>query len=91
VCNTPPETTGLPAKKEKFLAILNQLRVCFKLFNFNELKFFYSKNFINKYQPFLSDELLKERLEVETLESLKLIAKKETFNQKYIKIKTRLL
>ena len=39
----------------------------------------------------MGDDLLRERLEVETLESLKLIAKKELFNQKYIKIKTRLL
>jgi hypothetical protein len=39
----------------------------------------------------VGDDLLKERLEIETLESLKLISKKETFNQKYIKIKTRLL
>ena len=42
-------------------------------------------------QPLIGDDLLKERLEIETLESLKLIAKKEAFNQKYIKIKTRLL
>jgi THO complex subunit 2 len=39
----------------------------------------------------IGDDLLKERLEIETLENLKLISKKEIFNQKYIKIKTRLL
>jgi hypothetical protein len=42
-------------------------------------------------QQMIGDDLLKERLEIETLESLKLITKKENFNQKYIKIKTRLL
>lgn len=44
-----------------------------------------------RLKSIVGDELLKERLEIETLESLKLIAKKDTFNQKYIKIKTRLL
>jgi hypothetical protein len=42
-------------------------------------------------KPVIGDEILKERLEIETLESLKLIAKKDVFNQKYVKIKTRLL
>jgi hypothetical protein len=42
-------------------------------------------------QPIIGDDLLKERLEIETLENLKLIARKDLFNQKYIKIKTRLL
>lgn len=49
---------------------------------------FYS--IVNYLKPLLGDDILKERLEIETLETLKLIAKKEAFNQKLIKIKTRL-
>ena len=46
---------------------------------------------IGNFKPLIGDDLLKERLDIETLEALKVIAKKEIFNQKYIKIKTRLL
>ncbi|CAF0721331.1 unnamed protein product [Brachionus calyciflorus] len=49
---------------------------------------FYS--LVQSMRAFVGDDLLKERLDIESLEALKLIVKKEAFNQKYIKIKTRL-
>jgi len=72
-------------KKERFFSLVQLIRV-FKhsnwLNNFN--KFLFKKQIVG-------DDIFKERLEVDTLENMKLINKKENFNQKYIKIKTRLL
>lgn len=42
------------------------------------------------FQKFLASSLLKERLDLETLESLGLLASKSQFNQKYVKTKTKL-
>lgn len=42
------------------------------------------------FQKFVASSLLKERLDLETLESLGLLASKSQFNQKYVKTKTKL-
>lgn len=42
-------------------------------------------------QYLVSDTVLKERLDPETLESLGLIKQSQQFNQKSVKIKTKLL
>ena len=42
-------------------------------------------------QKLVSEPLLKERLDMETLDSLGLIVSKNAFNQKYVKTKTKLL
>lgn len=39
----------------------------------------------------VSEALLKERLDMETLESVGMIPSKNAFNQKYVKTKTKLL
>ncbi len=77
------------AKKDRFNALIQLLRVSNWLMPLRERKIV-KIAFLLK-QQMIGDDLLKERLEIETLESLKLITKKENFNQKYIKIKTRLL
>ena len=41
-------------------------------------------------QGIMTEGLLKERLDQETLESLGLLASKTQFNQKYVKTKTKL-
>lgn len=46
---------------------------------------------LHTFQNMVGDELLKERLDMETLESSALIASKNNFNQKYVKTKTKLL
>ena len=43
------------------------------------------------FQNVIGEELLKERLDMETLESSALVASKNNFNQKYVKTKTKLL
>lgn len=43
------------------------------------------------FQFFVPDAILKERLDPETLESLGLIKQAHQFNQKIVKIKTKLL
>lgn len=42
------------------------------------------------FQKFVASSLLKERLDLETLESLGSLASKSQFNQKYVKTKTKL-
>jgi hypothetical protein len=42
-------------------------------------------------QKLVSEPLLKERLDMETLDGLGLITSKNAFNQKYVKTKTKLL
>lgn len=42
------------------------------------------------FQKYVASSLLKERLDLETLESLGLLASKSQFNQKYVKTKTKL-
>lgn len=42
------------------------------------------------FQKFVASSLLKERLDLETLESLGLLTSKSQFNQKYVKTKTKL-
>lgn len=42
-------------------------------------------------QGLVSEPLLKERLDMDTLENTGLIAAKNSFNQKYVKTKTKLL
>lgn len=50
-----------------------------------------SQEFIfDLFQKFVASSLLKERLDLETLESLGLLASKSQFNQKYVKTKTKL-
>ena len=43
------------------------------------------------FQNVVGEEVLKERLDMETLESSALVASKNNFNQKYVKTKTKLL
>jgi hypothetical protein len=59
-----------------------------EIYKINKIK---KKLFNVILKPIVGDDLLRERLEIDTLENLKLIQKKEAFNQKYVKIKTRLL
>ena len=42
-------------------------------------------------KSFLSGSMLKERMEYETLEEIKVIQSKLTFSQKYVRLKTKLL
>ena len=42
-------------------------------------------------QDLLGESLLKERLDMETLEIVGLVQSKANFNQKYVKTKTKLL
>lgn len=42
------------------------------------------------FQKFVASSLLKERLDLETLESLGVLSSKSQFNQKYVKTKTKL-
>jgi hypothetical protein len=42
------------------------------------------------FQKMVASSLLKERLDLETLESLSLLSSKAQFSQKYVKLKTKL-
>lgn len=42
-------------------------------------------------QGMLGDALLKERLDMDTLEAVNMIPSKTNFNQRYVKTKTKLL
>ena len=42
-------------------------------------------------QGLLGDTLLKERLDMDTLEAVGLVPSKTSFNQRYVKTKTKLL
>ena len=42
-------------------------------------------------QGVVGEELLKERLDMDTLEQTQLVPSKTAFNQKYVKTKTKLL
>ena len=46
---------------------------------------------LSSLQPGLQESSLKERLESETLESIRLVQSAKTFNQRYVKMKTKLL
>ncbi|KAI5935189.1 THO complex subunit 2 [Manis javanica] len=55
------------------------------------LKHEHASNVLNDISYLVSDTVLKERLDPETLESLGLIKQSQHFNQKSVKIKTKLL
>ena len=46
---------------------------------------------ISVFQNVVGEDLLKERLDMDTLELTGLIASKNNYNQKYVKTKTKLL
>lgn len=52
---------------------------------------FYFIIFCPPVQKLASEPLLKERMDMETLDGLGLVISKNAFNQKYVKTKTKLL
>lgn len=51
----------------------------------------YPKIFLLSSQDFLKESLLKERLDNDTLEATGILPQKKTFQQKYVRLKTKLL